>query len=86
MEEKFSSTDYILLSTVFINKFFMDYKNIELLQQFISEQGKIIPREMTGLSSKEQRALKKAVKKARTMGLLYYTLNFRGKNNQNSSF
>ena len=63
----------------------MDYKNIDLLQQFISEQGKIIPREISGLTSKEQRALKKAVKKARTMGLLYYTLNFRGKNIQTSN-
>jgi len=63
----------------------MDYKNIEFLQQFISEQGKIIPRSMTGLNSKDQRALKKAVKKARSMGLLYYTLNFRGKPIQNSA-
>ena len=63
----------------------MDYKNIEFLQQFISEQGKIIPRELTGLTSKEQRVIKKAVKRARTMGLLYYTLNFRGKNAQNIS-
>jgi len=63
----------------------MDYKNIELLQQFISEQGKIIPRSVTGLSSKDQRTLKRAVKKARAMGLLYYTLNFRGKHSQNSA-
>ena len=63
----------------------MDYKNIELLQQFISEQGKIIPRQITGLSSKEQRALKKAIKKARAMGLIYYTLNFRGKSSQHIS-
>nr|YP_009692035.1 ribosomal protein S18 [Microrhizoidea pickettheapsiorum]QEG77719.1 ribosomal protein S18 [Microrhizoidea pickettheapsiorum] len=56
----------------------MDYKNIDLLQQFISEQGKILPRRVTGLSTKEQRVMKKAVKQARIMGLIYFSLNFRG--------
>jgi small subunit ribosomal protein S18 len=56
----------------------MDYKNIELLQEFISEQGKILPRRITGLTAKEHRAMTKAVKQARMMGLLYFSLNFRG--------
>ena len=57
----------------------MDYKNVELLQQFISEQGKILPRRFTGLTAKEHRAMTKAVKQARIMGLLYFTLNFGGR-------
>ena len=63
----------------------MDYKNIENLYQFISEQGKILPRRLTGLNAKEQRALTKAVKRARVMGLLYFSLNFRGQQNQKTS-
>ena len=55
----------------------MDYKNVELLQQFISEQGKILPRRITGLSAKEQRNVTKAIKRARIMGLIYFTMNFR---------
>ena len=55
----------------------MDYKDIELLQQFVSEQGKILPRRVTGLQAKEQRAMAKAIKQARIMGLLYFSPNFR---------
>ena len=46
------------------------YKNIVLLKQYLSISGKILPRRMTRLTSKEQRALKKAIKTARILGLL----------------
>lgn len=48
----------------------IDYKNVELLQRFISSDGKITPRAITGTSAKYQRQLAVAVKNARFMGLL----------------
>lgn len=51
---------------------YIDYKNVKLLQKFISEQGKIIPKRITGTSSKYQRELSIAVKRARHMALLPY--------------
>ncbi|KAL1915950.1 mitochondrial 37S ribosomal protein bS18m [Calcarisporiella thermophila] len=47
-----------------------EYKNFMLLSSFVSELGKILPRDQTGLSSKHQRKLSKAVKRARAMGLI----------------
>lgn len=49
---------------------YVDYKNIELLQRFVTPEGKISPRSVTGTSAKYQRQLAKAVKNARYMGLL----------------
>lgn len=49
---------------------YVDYKDVELLQRFISPDGKIAPRSATGTSAKYQRQLASAVKKARFMGLL----------------
>jgi small subunit ribosomal protein S18 len=51
---------------------YIDYKNTKLLQKFISEQGRIIPKRITGTSSKYQRQLAVAVKRARHMALLPY--------------
>ena len=51
---------------------YIDYKNIKLLQKFVSEQGRIIPKRITGTSSKYQRQLAIAVKRARHMALLPY--------------
>ena len=51
---------------------YIDYKNVKLLQKFISEQGKIIPKRITGTSSKYQRQLALAIKRARHMALLPY--------------
>ena len=48
----------------------IDYKDIELLGKFITERGKILPRRLTGLTSKQQRDLTKAIKRARTIALL----------------
>ncbi len=49
---------------------YIDYKDVELLQKFISPNGKISPRRMTGTSAKYQRKLATAIKNARIMGLL----------------
>jgi small subunit ribosomal protein S18 len=49
-----------------------DYKNIELLERFISEQGKILPRRVTGNCAKHQRSLAIAIKRAREVALLPY--------------
>lgn len=47
-----------------------DYKNIQLLQEYITEQGKIVPRRSNSLNAKQQRALTRAVKQARILALL----------------
>ena len=49
---------------------YVDYKDVDLLKHFISERGKILPRRVTGTSSKNQRKVAKAIKRARIMGLL----------------
>ncbi len=51
---------------------YIDFKDIKLLQRFISEQGKIIPKRITGTSAKYQRQLSLAIKRARHMALLPY--------------
>lgn len=51
----------------------IDYKDIELLKKFISERGKILPRRVTGTSSKYQRQLTVAIKRARQMALIPYS-------------
>lgn len=50
----------------------IDYKDIKLLQRFISERGKIVPRRITAVTAKEQRALATAIKRARELALLPY--------------
>ena len=50
----------------------VDFKDIELLRKFLSPTGKIMPRKRTGVSSKKQRALSLAIKRARFMGLIAY--------------
>lgn len=49
---------------------YIDYKDVDLLQRFISERGKILPRRVTGTSAKNQRKITVAIKRARIMGLL----------------
>ncbi|MBQ7891199.1 MAG: 30S ribosomal protein S18 [Erysipelotrichaceae bacterium] len=51
---------------------YIDYKDTELLKKFISANGKIIPRRVTGTSAKYQRMLATAIKRARQMALLPY--------------
>lgn len=48
----------------------IDYKDIELLSKFLNEQGKILPRRATGLTTKQQTKITKAVKRARILSLL----------------
>ena len=48
----------------------IDYKDVDLLKKFLTEQGKILPRRMTGLTARQQRNLTTAVKRARIMALL----------------
>ena len=48
----------------------LDYKDVELLSKFLTEQGKILPRRVTGLTTKQQTRLTKAVKRARVLALL----------------
>lgn len=48
----------------------IDYKDVELLRKFITERGKILPRRITGLTSKQQKALTRSVKRARLLALL----------------
>lgn len=48
----------------------IDYKDINTLQKFVTERGKILPRRITGVSSYYQRRLTQAIKRARHMALL----------------
>jgi small subunit ribosomal protein S18 len=48
----------------------IDYKNIILLRKFITAEGKILPRRLSGLTAKQQRYMAKAIKNARMIGLL----------------
>jgi small subunit ribosomal protein S18 len=52
----------------------IDYKDIRQLQRFISERGKIVPSRITAVSSKKQRELARAIKRARYLALLPYTI------------
>lgn len=47
----------------------IDYKNIDLLTLFITDQGKILPRRATGVTVQQQRRLTKAIKQARILSL-----------------
>ncbi len=51
----------------------IDYKDYETLRRFIDDRGKILPRRQTGLSAKQQRALARAIKRARHLALLPFT-------------
>jgi small subunit ribosomal protein S18 len=52
----------------------IDYKDVKLLQRFLSERGKIVPSRITAVSTKKQRDLAQAIKRARFLGLLPYLL------------
>jgi len=51
---------------------YVDYKDAEFLKKFLNEQGKILPRRITGTSLKFQRKVAQAVKRARSLALLPY--------------
>jgi len=48
----------------------IDYKNVVLLRKFISAEGKILPRRLTGVTAKQQRQITRAIKNSRMVGLL----------------
>ena len=52
----------------------IDYKDVRLLQRYVSERGKIVPSRITAVSAKKQRELSRAIKRARFLGLLPYVL------------
>ena len=52
----------------------IDYKDVRLLQRYVSERGKIVPSRITAVSAKKQRELAQAVKRARFLGLLPYVI------------
>ncbi len=52
----------------------IDYKDIKLLQRFVSERGKIVPRRITAVTAKEQRDLAQAIRRARLLALLPFTI------------
>ena len=52
----------------------IDYKDVKLLQRFVSERGKIVPSRITAVSAKKQRELSQAIKRARFLGLLPYLI------------
>jgi small subunit ribosomal protein S18 len=49
---------------------YIDYKNTETLERYINDQGKMLPRRITGTSAKHQRQLTRAIKRARHLALL----------------
>lgn len=57
------------LSPISVNQK-IDYKDIDLLKLFITEQGKILPRRATGVTVQQQRQIAKAIKRARILSLL----------------
>lgn len=52
----------------------IDYKDANLLKKYISERGKILPRRVSGTSAKAQRKLTTAIKRARNLALLPYSV------------
>jgi len=53
---------------------YVDYKDVSRLRKYLSERAKIIPAKTTGTCAKHQRMLSRAIKKAREVALLSYTL------------
>ncbi|WP_018996132.1 30S ribosomal protein S18 [Hirschia maritima] len=52
----------------------IDYKDVKLLQRYVSEKGKIVPARITAVSQKKQRRLSQAIKRARHLALLPYAV------------
>ncbi len=52
----------------------IDYKDVKLLQRYVSERGKIVPSRITAVSASKQRELTRAIKRARFLALLPYTI------------
>ncbi len=52
----------------------IDYKDVRVLQRYITERGKIIPSRISSVSAKKQRALTTAIKRARHLALMPYVI------------
>ena len=52
----------------------IDYKDVKLLQRYVSERGKIVPSRITAVSALKQRELAKAIKRARFIGIMPYAV------------
>ncbi|MSQ85684.1 MAG: 30S ribosomal protein S18 [Alphaproteobacteria bacterium] len=52
----------------------IDFKDVRLLSRYISERGKIVPSRITAVSTKKQRELARAIKRARFLALLPYVI------------
>jgi small subunit ribosomal protein S18 len=52
----------------------IDYKDVRMLQRYISERGKIVPARISAVSTLKQRELARAIKRARFLGLLPYVI------------
>ncbi len=50
----------------------VDYKDVDLLKNFLNPHGRVLDRRKSGLTAKQQRMIEEAVKRARFMGLLPY--------------
>ena len=50
----------------------IDYKDVKLLRRFVNDQGKIMPRRVTGTSAKMHRKLVRAIKRSRSIALMPY--------------
>ena len=53
----------------------IDYKDVKLLRRFVNDQGKIMPRRITGTSAKMHRKLVRAIKRSRSLALMPYVEN-----------
>jgi len=53
---------------------YIDYKQTDVLERFVNDQGKILPRRVTGTSARHQRQLSTAVKRARFMAMIPYVI------------
>ena len=62
----------MFMKSNFLKDIEIDYKNVHLLKKFISERGKIVPRRIAGVTSKQQRQIALAIKRARFLALLPY--------------
>jgi len=73
MAEQKSEIRYLTAPSIDTKKIkYIDYKDGEFLKKFLNEQGKILPRRITGTSLKYQRRVAQAVKRARQIALLPY--------------
>jgi small subunit ribosomal protein S18 len=52
----------------------IDYKDVRLLQRYVSERGKIVPSRITAVSALKQRELARAIKRARFIGIMPYAV------------